>query len=98
MTRVRAGHTATLLVMVFAVFLLIHFVADDAWGEEEGAAGGAAPAAGAALQVASPPQPAGVATLPPYLADRGRGIATSQFGTYVGKGEWLIYTFYEYTR
>lgn len=36
--------------------------------------------------------------LPPYLADRGRGMATSQFGTYVRKGEWLAYTFYEYTK
>lgn len=36
--------------------------------------------------------------LPPYLADRGRGIATSQFGTYVEPGERLIYPFYEYTR
>ena len=36
--------------------------------------------------------------LPPYLADRGRGMATSQFGTYVRKGEWLVYAFHEYTR
>jgi len=38
------------------------------------------------------------APLPPYLADRGRGMSTSQFGTYVGKGEWLVYAFYEYTK
>jgi hypothetical protein len=44
------------------------------------------------------PPPQGEAGLPPYLADRGRGIATSQFGTYVRKGEWLVYTFYEYTK
>jgi len=36
--------------------------------------------------------------LPPWLADRGTGISTSLFGTYVEPGEWLIYPFYEYTR
>lgn len=36
--------------------------------------------------------------LPPYLADRGRGIATSLFGTYVESGEFVVYPFYEYTR
>ena len=34
---------------------------------------------------------------PPYLADRGTGIATSMFGEYVRRGELLIYPFYEYT-
>ncbi len=34
--------------------------------------------------------------LPVYLRDRGTGIPLSQFGTYVRKGEWLIYPFYEY--
>jgi hypothetical protein len=33
----------------------------------------------------------------PYLADRGDGIHTSQFGTYVRKDELLVYLFYEYT-
>lgn len=33
----------------------------------------------------------------PWLADRGPGIATSLFGTYVEKGELLVYPFYEYT-
>ena len=33
---------------------------------------------------------------PDYLRDRGRGIPTSIFGTYVRKGELLIYPFYEY--
>ena len=33
---------------------------------------------------------------PDYLRDRGRGIPTSIFGTYVRKGELLIYSFYEY--
>ena len=36
--------------------------------------------------------------LPPYLADRGEGIPTSLFGTYVGKGEFIVYPFYEYTK
>jgi hypothetical protein len=34
----------------------------------------------------------------PYLSDRGPGIATSMFGTYVAPGERLLYPFYEYTR
>jgi hypothetical protein len=33
---------------------------------------------------------------PPYLRDRGTGIPTSQFGTYIRKGQILIYPFYEY--
>jgi hypothetical protein len=36
--------------------------------------------------------------LPTYLRDRGTGVATSLFGTYVRKGELLAYPFYEYTR
>lgn len=36
--------------------------------------------------------------LPAYLADRGPGIHTSLFGSYVQKGELLFYPFYEYTR
>ena len=35
--------------------------------------------------------------LPPYLADRGTGIATSMFGEYVRSGELLVYPFYEFT-
>lgn len=38
------------------------------------------------------------ADLPPYLADRGRGVATSLFGTYVEAGEFAVYPFYEYTK
>jgi hypothetical protein len=37
-------------------------------------------------------------TTPPFLRDRGTGIATSMFGTYVRKGEWLLYPFFEYYR
>jgi len=36
-------------------------------------------------------------SLPSYLADRGDGIHTSLFGTYVREGELLFYPFYEYT-
>ena len=35
---------------------------------------------------------------PEFLADRGPGVKTSLFGTFVEKGEWLVYPFYEYTR
>jgi hypothetical protein len=34
--------------------------------------------------------------LPVYLRDRGPGIPTSMFGTYIQKGEWLVYPFFEY--
>jgi hypothetical protein len=37
-------------------------------------------------------------TLPTYLQDRGIGVATSMFGTYVREGEWLFYPFLEYYR
>lgn len=37
-------------------------------------------------------------TLPPYLSDRGTGIPTSMFGTYIERGEWLVYPFFEYYR
>ena len=47
---------------------------------------------------ASPAEPAAAQPLPSYLADRGTGIATSQFGTYVEPGQWIVYPFYEYTR
>lgn len=34
---------------------------------------------------------------PTYLRDRGTGIATSMFGSYVAAGELLVYPFFEYT-
>jgi hypothetical protein len=43
------------------------------------------------------PQPTS-AQQPYYLYDRGDGIPTSLFGTYVRNKELLVYTFYEYTR
>jgi hypothetical protein len=35
---------------------------------------------------------------PSFLRDRGAGVTTSLFGTYVNKGQWLLYPFYEYER
>ncbi len=35
---------------------------------------------------------------PPFLGDRGPGVATSLFGTYVAKGELILYPFFEYYR
>jgi len=34
--------------------------------------------------------------VPLYLQDRGAGVATSMFGTYVRRGEWIVYPFFEY--
>jgi len=39
---------------------------------------------------------AGEKELPVYLKDRGTGIPTSMFGTYIRKGELLVYPFFEY--
>lgn len=36
--------------------------------------------------------------LPAYLRDRGAGLPTSMFGTYIRKGELIVYPFYEYYR
>lgn len=33
---------------------------------------------------------------PVYLKDRGTGLPTSMFGTYINKGEVIIYPFYEF--
>lgn len=35
---------------------------------------------------------------PPFLADRGPGVASSIFNTYVRKGELVVFPFYEYFR
>src|SRR5262249_57642685 len=37
-------------------------------------------------------------TNPVYLGDRGTGVATSMFGTYIRKDELIVYPFYEYYR
>lgn len=40
--------------------------------------------------------PVGAQDQPAHLRDRGTGVATSMFGTYVNKGELLIYPFFEW--
>ncbi len=49
-----------------------------------------------ALALLLPTEGAAQEELPIYLRDRGTGIASSMFGTYVRKGELLVYPFYEY--
>ncbi|NIT35859.1 MAG: hypothetical protein GTN49_05065 [candidate division Zixibacteria bacterium] len=39
---------------------------------------------------------AAAADVPPYLADRGPGVPTSMFGTYVEPGQLLVYPYFEY--
>lgn len=34
----------------------------------------------------------------PWLADRGTGVPTSMFGTYIDRGELIVYPFFEYYR
>lgn len=50
-----------------------------------------------ALIVTAQTAPAAEET-PEYLKDRGAGIATSMFGTYVRRGEFIVYPYYEYYR
>lgn len=62
---------------------------------------GTAPAAVAndqARQASAPPPTPTDSTLPTYLEDRGTGVATSMFGTYIRKGELIVYPFFEYYR
>lgn len=44
----------------------------------------------------NPPVNFGQEQMPFYLKDRGPGISTSMFGTYIRKGELIIYPFFEY--
>ena len=60
--------------------------------------GAATPFAPALPADAAPAETEAADAEPEYLADRGRGLPTSLFGTYVRKGEWLVYPFFEYTR
>ena len=53
----------------------------------------ASPDAALAQTEAKPPTAA-----PDRLRDRGEGLATSMFGTYVRRGELLVYPFFEYYR
>jgi hypothetical protein len=52
--------------------------------------------AGPGLQAEEPPGPQ--PPLPYYLADRGYGLPTSLFGTYIKGREFILYPFYEYTK
>lgn len=54
--------------------------------------------AAACLAATNVPLQAQGTPLPYYLADRGRGIPTSLFGTYIEKGQFLVYPFYEYNK
>jgi hypothetical protein len=49
------------------------------------------------LLSAGSPACGGPSETPPRLEDRGGAIPTSQFGTYVSRGQFLVYPFYEYT-
>lgn len=42
------------------------------------------------------PAPAAAQSLPFYLKDRAAGTPTSMFGTYIKKGEFVVYPFFEY--
>jgi len=63
-------------------------------------AGARVPAVAAeeAAQASPPAAPQPDETLPTYLKDRGRGVATSMFGTYIRKDELIVYPFFEYYR
>jgi hypothetical protein len=54
------------------------------------AAGGASPSVAG--------EPEDPESLPTHLKDRGTGVATSMFGTYIRRGELIVYPFYEYYR
>lgn len=47
-------------------------------------------------QVPAPAPPAAEPPLPVYLRDRGTGVASSMFGTYIRKGDLIIYPYWEY--
>jgi hypothetical protein len=58
--------------------------------------GSAVPEGDAAAEETTPPSSEATEALPSYLHDRGPGIPTSMFGTYIRKGELLVYPFFEY--
>jgi hypothetical protein len=51
-----------------------------------------------ASQAAAPASAQPDASLPVYLRDRGTGVPTSMFGTYIRGGEAILYPFFEYYR
>ncbi|MBM3777415.1 MAG: hypothetical protein FJW23_04120 [Acidimicrobiia bacterium] len=58
---------------------------------------GGLPPPGWAQTGAGPPPAEGPPTAP-YLRDRGEGVATSMFGTYIRRGELLVYPYFEHYR
>ena len=50
----------------------------------------------AAIGLSVPPAPTAQEQQPSYLRDRGEGIPLSMFGTYIRKGEFIVYPYYEY--
>jgi hypothetical protein len=64
------------------------------------AAGAFTALTGVAVAGAGQPAPAEPPPSPEpwYLADRGTGVPTSMFGTYIRRGELIVYPFYEYYR
>ena len=53
----------------------------------------AAPPAFGQGAAAAPQDPQAEPVTPMYLRDRGEGVATSMFGTYIRRGEWIVYPF-----
>jgi hypothetical protein len=49
-----------------------------------------------ALSAATRPSNGQESDLPRYLSDRGTGVPTSMFGTYVSEHQFLVYPFFEY--
>jgi hypothetical protein len=58
---------------------------------------GLRPATAEDTQASGPAAPA-EGSLPGYLKDRGTGLPTTLFGTYIRGGEWIVYPFFEYYR
>jgi hypothetical protein len=73
------------------VFVLLTAIVPAVAGEEAVQA----PSPSATPTPTPTPTPAD-STLPYYLKDRGTGIPLSMFGSYIRKGELVIYPFYEY--
>jgi hypothetical protein len=50
------------------------------------------------LPISPPSATAPSPPLPTHLKDRGPGLSTTLFGTYIRRGEWIVYPFFEYYR
>ena len=69
------------------------FAARGTAGEEMGPP---APASSLRHPAQAPEAAGSSASLPVYLRDRGEGMPTSMFGTYIRRGELILYPFFEY--